>query len=94
MSANVGVPLTWREVRFLHDRLREAHAGYLAARPATYDVFDPATPDGEYPYEPGGPGLNWYYLGAVLGTCASPYLNPTSKPVLDCERVRFWTRGR
>ena len=89
MSANVGVPLTWRDVRFLHQRVRDAHASYLAAPDnPVYRVFDAATPDGEYAYEPGGQGLFWRYLPALLGACASPLWNPSSKPLLDCEAVQ------
>ncbi|NOZ01061.1 MAG: hypothetical protein GXP54_04135 [Deltaproteobacteria bacterium] len=89
MSAAVGLPLTWREVRFLHQRIKEAHDTYLSggSLPA-YRVFDKDVPDGEYPYNPGGGGFFWRYLGTVLGTCASPYRNPTSRPVLDCDMVR------
>lgn len=91
MSATVGVPLTWREVRFLHDRIEEAHASYLSdGMLPHYRVFDPQTPDGEYQYNPSGQGLFWRYLATPLGLCASPYLNPTSKPVLDCDRVRAY----
>jgi len=89
MSANAGLPLTWREVRFLHERIAEAHAGFLtdALRPS-YDVFAPATPDGEYVFTPEGGGLRWRYLPAALGTCASPLRSPASAPALDCERLR------
>jgi hypothetical protein len=56
-AANAGVPLTSREVRWLHARIDEAHASYrAAAMAATYRVFHPATPDGTYVFEPGGLG--------------------------------------
>jgi hypothetical protein len=87
-AANAGVPLTSREVRWLHARIDEAHASYRApANAAAYRVFDPATPDGTYPYQPGGAGLDFTDLGLVLGSCASQYRNPTSRPLLDCARV-------
>lgn len=89
MSATVGVPLNWREVRFLHDRIEEAHASYLAdGMLPHYRVFDPDVPDGEYLFNPGGGGFFWRYLAAPLGLCSSPYVNPTSKSVLDCTRIR------
>lgn len=89
MSAAAGTPLTWRDVRFLHARIADAHAGFLTPAMAPhYRVFDPATPDGTYAFTPEAAGIFWRYLGAVLATCASPYRNPTSKPVLDCNRVR------
>lgn len=89
MSAAVGVPLTSREVRFLHARIEEAHQTYLSdSMTPHYHVFDPETPDGEYAFTPDAGGFFWRYLGALLGVCASPYRNPTSRPVLDCEAVR------
>jgi hypothetical protein len=89
MADAVGVPLTWREVRFAHDRIRDAHAAYLTegAKPG-YNVFDAATPDGEYSFDPGGGGFAFRYLGAVLSFCASPFRHPDAHPVLDCDRVR------
>ncbi|MEZ4267513.1 MAG: hypothetical protein R3F39_14135 [Myxococcota bacterium] len=89
MSAAAGAPLTWRDVRFLHARIADAHAGFLTPAMAPhYRVFDPETPDGNYAFTPESAGIFWRYLASVLGTCASPYRNPTSKPVLDCDRVR------
>jgi hypothetical protein len=91
MSGAVGVPLTSREVRFLSEQIKAAHDSYLATPDnPMYRVFDPATPDGEYAYEPGGAGIFWRYLGAVLGACASPWWNPTSQRMLDCETVKAW----
>jgi hypothetical protein len=89
MSASAGLPLTWREVRFLHARIADAHATYVTdGMKLHYEVFDPTTPDGEYAFTPGGAGFFWRYLAAALGTCASPYRSPTSQPVLDCDRLR------
>jgi hypothetical protein len=88
-SAAAGLPLTSREVRFVHDRIREAHASYTAeALLPGYDVLDPSTPDGTYPYNPGGAGFFWRDLGVPLGTCASPWANPASMPVFDCAQVK------
>jgi len=89
MADAVGVPLTWREVRFAQDRIRDAHAAYLsdAAMPG-FHVFDAATPDGEYSFDPGGGGYAFRYVGAVLSFCASPFRHPDSHPVLDCDRVK------
>jgi hypothetical protein len=89
MAANVGVPLTWREVRFLHARIREAHSGYLSeGMKPLYHVFDADTPDGDYAYNPGAGGFFWRYLGAPLGLCASPYVRGRSAMALDCARIR------
>jgi len=54
----------------------------------TYHVFDADTPDGVYPFNPGGSGFFWRYLAAPLGLCGSPYRNPTSKPALNCEQIK------
>jgi hypothetical protein len=87
-AANVGVPLTWREVRWLHARIDEAHLSYLdPSNDATYRVFDAATPDGVYPFDPWGSGFDFKDLGLLLGACASQYRNPAGHPALDCARV-------
>jgi hypothetical protein len=86
-SANAGVPLTWREVAWLHARIAEAHASTLVPENAeTFDIA--AAPDGSWRYEPIGGGVDFKSLGALLGTCASQYRNPASKPVLDCDLVK------
>lgn len=88
-SANAGLPLTWREVRFLHQRLQEAHDAYVAEAAAdSYRVLDPDGPDGTFPVEPPSYGFNFRELGVPLGTCVSPRRNPAGKPLLDCDRVR------
>lgn len=93
-AANAGVPLTSREVRFLHQRLHEAYLTYRnPAATNTYHVYDPATPDGTYPYEPGGEGLEYVDLGALLGSCASHYRNPAGRPVFDCDKLVAWQYG-
>jgi hypothetical protein len=88
----VGVPLTWREVAWLHARIDEAHAGYLTpGNDTNVHVFDAATPDGEYSLEVYGPAINFISLGAPLAACASPCAHPEGKPLLDCEMVRAWS---
>jgi hypothetical protein len=90
-SANAGVPLTWREVAFLHQQIDLAHQTYLdASNDLVYRSFDPATPDGAYNYAPVGDGLKFESLGALLGQCVAQWRNPASKPVLDCDKVRAW----
>ncbi len=88
-GAAIGVPLTAREVTWLHARIDEAYAGY-AGNPdlqPMLNVFDAGTPDGEYGYEPYGPAISFVGLGSLLGTCASPCRNASSEPVLDCDLV-------
>jgi hypothetical protein len=90
-SAFLGVPLTSREVRWLHGQIEEAAAGYDTTTPE-WNVFDPSVPDGDYVLVPDGPGIDITNLGLLLGSCVAPYLNPTGRPILDCDRVR--ERGR
>ncbi len=90
-SANAGVPLTWREVAYLHQQLDIAHQTYLASsNDLVYKSFDPATPDGSYLYEPAGDGVLFRTLGALLGVCAAEWRNSASKPVLDCSKLQAW----
>jgi hypothetical protein len=87
-AANTGVPLTSREVRWVHQRLHTAYASYRAPSVAsTYHVFDPATPDGTYSFDPPGDGIAFADLGVMLGSCASPWRNPAGRPLLDCSRL-------
>jgi hypothetical protein len=87
-ASNAGVPLTSSEVRWLHGRLHLALQTYLApGTEATYRLFDAATPDGSYPFEPGGDGLSFQDIGVMLGACAAPYRNPATRPLLDCTQL-------
>jgi hypothetical protein len=90
-SANSGVPLTSREVRWVHDQLRLTHANYTALPPEVYRVFDPATPDGAYAFTPEADGIDFRFFAALAGTCSATYRNPASTPLLDCARLRAWT---
>lgn len=87
-AANAGVPLTSNEVRWVHSRIEAAWTSYRAPGNATtYAVFDASTPDGTYPFEPAGSGMSFSDIGLVLGSCASPYRNPTGRPIVDCKRL-------
>lgn len=87
-AANTGVPLTSKEVRWIHARLGDAWTSYRApANAPTYAVFDASTPDGTYAYDPSGTGMSFSDIGLMLGSCASPMRNPTSRPLLDCNRL-------
>lgn len=92
-GAAAGVPLTSREVRWLHEQIAAAHGSYVdnPALLPSIEVFEATTPDGEYGYEPGAGGINFVSLAALLGTCASPCVNPATRPVLDCAMVEAWT---
>jgi hypothetical protein len=79
-SANTGLPLTWREVRWVHARLQEAHDAFVTnTDPAIYRLFDSATPDGAYAFSPDGAGIDLrfatyercgYNTDCCNGTCA------------------------
>lgn len=87
-SAAAGVPLTWDEVRYVHQQIAKAHTEYVTNTPATYyRIFDSTTPDGSYPYKPGAAAMAFRSLALAIGTCTATYLNPTTNPVLDCGRL-------
>ena len=87
-SANTGLPLTSREVRWVHARIQEAHDAFVTnTDPAVYRLFDPATPDGAYAFNPDGAGIDFRFLAALVGTCTARYRNPASMPLLDCTRL-------
>lgn len=87
-AAGVGVPLRSNEVRFVHGRLHQAYVGIRDPQFATiFRLFDPATPDGAYSYDPPNIGLFYRELALLLGSCASPYRNPAGRPLLDCARL-------
>jgi len=93
MSGNSGLPLTWRDVRFLHARIEEAHAALIGTKTeaelkARFDIFSPDVPDGPLSYDISDTGLAWRYMGAVLGACASPWWSEASKPFLNCDMIR------
>ncbi|MFH1438038.1 MAG: hypothetical protein ABIJ56_20180 [Pseudomonadota bacterium] len=90
-SANMGVPLTWREVRWLQGQFDEARGEFMGIATHHYDIFASGVPDGEYSYGPGSAPVRINDVGLLLGTCASQWRNPASKPVLDCDLVRAWT---
>ena len=88
-AANVGLPLTWREVRYVHDRIREAHDSYLdGSQFDAIHALDDGMPDGTYPYQPSGKGFFFRNIGAVLGSCVSTFRSENGQPILDCDRVK------
>ncbi len=87
-SAAVGVPLTSREIRWMHKKLHEAYVGMRdPAQSTTFHVFDSSVPDGIYSYDPPNIGVFFRDLGMMLGTCASPYRNPTGRAAFDCQKL-------
>ena len=87
-SANTGVPLTWREVRWLHGQLEIAYTAYVTNTPAhLYRMFDAASPEGEYASEPDSKGIHFTSLALLVGACTAKYRNPAGMPLLDCARL-------
>lgn len=90
-AATVGVPLTSREIRWVHQQIGLAAQYYSSpALHNHFNVFDPGTPDGDYLYKPNSDDMLLNDLGLPLGTCASVWRNPASRPLLDCDRVLNW----
>ncbi|MBD3392813.1 MAG: hypothetical protein GF418_11980 [Chitinivibrionales bacterium] len=89
-AATCGLPLTSREVRLIHRMYGEA-LDTLEAWP-WYDVWDPAVPDGTYPYRP-EPIIATEDLGFFLEYCFSPFVNTMGPECVDCELLRNgWDR--
>jgi hypothetical protein len=83
-SAAAGVPLTSREVRLVHQVYGEAAAAMLA-----YDAWDPWSPsvaDGTRGYRPRG-HVDVEDMAFFLQLCWSPFRNPASASVIDCDVV-------
>lgn len=88
---NVGVPMTSDEIRYLYGRLDIAYNGMLdPAHYNTFHLFDSSVPDGEYRYDPPHIGLYFYTLGAMIGSCTSNFLSPSTnaRPLFDCDRLK------
>lgn len=90
-SLALGVPLTSREVRWLHAQIAAAEGGLNEADPI-WHVFDGTAPDGAYAFEPGLAGIDFKNLALPLADCVAPYRNPSTRPLLDCDVVRAWAR--
>jgi hypothetical protein len=88
-SAETGVPLTSREVRWVHGQIAKAHASYVAGAPdpRVYRIFDQSTPDGAYAFTPEGDGIDFRFFAALAGTCTAKWRNPKGMPLLDCAKL-------
>jgi len=88
-NAVMGVPLNFGEARWLETQIKIAHDSFLKPRKDHYyDIEKAVLPDGLYPYNPTGAGLDWRDIGALVGLCVSPYVNHTGVSVLDCDMLR------
>ncbi|MBI4818367.1 MAG: hypothetical protein HY791_19030 [Deltaproteobacteria bacterium] len=84
----LGVPLTSREIRFVHEQVRQADEGYFSeTNLAALAAFDPEAPDGEKSFGLAGPGLDFRTLGLGLGVCATREVNPNTRTLFDCSRM-------
>lgn len=88
-ATNAGVPMTSEEIRFVYERL---HIAYKEMRSTmhynTFHLFDASVPDGDYSFDPPNEGLYFYALGPMIGTCTSNLGKFSSRPLLDCERLK------
>lgn len=88
-AANVGVPLTSDEIRFVYLRLNQAYLGMRAPEHfSTYHLFDAEIPDGEYAYDAPNIGLYFYTIAPMIGSCSAKWVQKDVRPLFDCERVK------
>ncbi len=89
--ATVGLPLTNEEARLIRDQFTAAVDWYDDW--GYYDPWDPSVPDGTFPQRPSrdiapdNKTVRWEELIFLLEYCGSPFRNPTSAEVVDCETV-------
>jgi hypothetical protein len=90
-AASLGMPLTAREVRLIHQYHLGAAARYGLF--PNFDLWDPSVPDGEYGWRDGfqpkrGPdAVRIEEVAFLLEYCWSPFRNPASHPLVDCDIV-------
>lgn len=87
-AANAGVPLTSREIRWLHGQIDAAFKAYVPMGPALYDILGDATPDGKYFFSPWNNSMEFRDFGLPLGTCVSKFRAANARPLLDCSMIR------
>ena len=89
-AAAAGLPLTAAEAKLVQDEYSAAVDHY-----APWDKWDPwaaSVPDGTFDYKPSRNGPSRTYvrpeeLGFLMHYCYSPYKNPASVEVVDCDRI-------
>ena len=90
-AAASGLPLTAAEVRLVQEQL-SASADFFAPWPY-WDLWDQSVPDGEYEYKPsrdGADGSRYVRpeeLTYLMQYCYSPWRNPSTVELIDCEVV-------
>ena len=94
-AAAGGFPLTSEEARLVVDLYNQS-VDHFEAWP-NWDLWDPSVPDGELEYKPnrdapGGTVVRETELTFLIEYCYSPFRNPASAPLVDCDIVLDPTR--
>lgn len=80
-----GMPLTSREVRFVHRYYDEAIDVWNNWE--DWNLWDDAVPDGRRSYKP-GTRIDFQDMTSFLQLCASPFYNDAVAEVVDCDLIR------
>ena len=91
-SSSVGLPLTSREVRLIHQYYSKAVDNFSTW--TYWDLWDSSIPDGTYDYRPSGGDsyVDISELAMAVEYCFSPFKNPAGKIPVDCEIVKDRTK--
>lgn len=68
-----------RKTEALHQR--------YGPRSFSLDTRSALVPHGSHAYEPSSEGVDFKSLGALLGSCAAQYRNPSGKPLLESAKL-------
>jgi hypothetical protein len=87
-STSMGFPLTSREARLVHKHFSMAADEYRVWN--YWNLWNPAIPDGQYPYVPEGSSSHVAIedVAWALAYCYSPLRNGSGAKVVDCEIIR------
>jgi hypothetical protein len=87
-STSMGFPLTSREARLVHKHFSMAADEYRVWN--YWNLWNPAIPDGQYPYVPEGSSSHVVIedIAWALAYCYSPLRNGSGAKVVDCEIIR------
>lgn len=90
-AVNMGVSLTTEQIKWLHQKLHQTYLHYnKVVEQPVFNVFNSSVPDGEYSYDApeAEDGIYFRALGLLLGSCVSPYRDPSAQSILDCELLK------
>ncbi len=90
VSAASGLPLTSAEAQHVVQRYSDAVDHYTPW--PNWDLWSPSVPDGDPQWRPDRSGspdnfVDLSEMGYLLEYCSSPWLNPTTAPLVDCSIV-------